>query len=208
MVCTADLKQSPQKIKKLLKRFFVIFGIMFIGWWIVPLGLNYAQDTESAHTTAILDVEPQIAVQVLDPAVNVTNPGIGEFDVTVRFSVQANIKQVNMFVQATDFYFEGDPHGQEIEPIHLVTSTGVEIDPAGATPVEGGNTASYVGDGDPIGTYPSRKTDTISFHSNDDHTFNHSVAVTVTWNQDDPVKTAGQYRANVKLACAVEPAEH
>jgi hypothetical protein len=208
MVCTANLKQSPQTIKKQLKKFLVIFGIVFIGWWIVPLGLNYAQDTESAHTTAILDVEPQIAVQVQDPAVNVTNPAIGEFDVTVRFSVQANIKQVNMFVEATDFYFDDHQSAQEVDPIDLVTSTGVEIDPTGATPLGDGNTASYIGDGDPIEGYPSRKTDTISFHSNDDHAFNHSVAVTVRWNQDDPVKPAGQYHAKVKLACAVEPAEH
>ena len=65
-----------------------------------------------------------------------------------EFLVETNTNQVEMFVEATDFYFGGDPRVTEVATIPLVSSAGVAIDPLGANPVNASNRANYVGKGD------------------------------------------------------------
>lgn len=160
----------------------------------------------SAQATAVLSLETQIAVQAQTPTVNVSYAGSGEFSVTCDFLVEANTGQVDMFVEVTDFFREDDPTGQVVRPIPLVATAGAEIDPQGATRVGGGgNIASLSGAGDPIDAYPSQRTDTLTFQSEEPSTFNHPVAVSATWNQDEPQKPAGRYVAKMKLTCMAPP---
>jgi hypothetical protein len=184
----------------------IIAGILvFSGGMMFSPGLGYANDTHSQFATIQLELEPQIAVNVESSTVHVSDPGTpGDFDVIIDFTVEANTTQVNMFVEATDFYFGGDPGDQLVEPIHLNESSGCEIDPEGADALNG-NKAYFTGDGDTIDGYPSRKTETIAFQSNGvNHMFSHPVAVTVTWNLE-PMKPAGQYTAKVRLTSIALP---
>ena len=119
----------------------------------------------------------------------------------------SNTNLVTMFVEATALYLGGDTFNPEVDPIPLNESSGVDINPAGSTILEGENPARYIGDGDPVDSYPSRKTDAISFESSNAFSFNHSTGVTVTWNQDDPSKPSGQYFGKIRLKCFVESSE-
>ena len=119
----------------------------------------------------------------------------------------SNTNLVTMFVEATALYLGGDTFNPEVDPIPLNESSGVDINPAGSTILEGENPARYIGDGDSVDSYPSRKTDAISFESSNAFSFNHSTGVTVTWNQDDPSKPSGQYFGKIRLKCFVESSE-
>lgn len=215
MANTADSNQSfgrvPRKSKSLFsrivgktKRVLIVFGIVWL-WCLIMLPIpNYAEEIGSTVTTAALQLETAIAVQAQSPTINKTYCGNGLIDITANFNVEANTNLVNMFVETTPFYLNGETSTPEVVPIPLDESSGVEILPNGASLVQGQNPAGYIGDGDPIDGYPSRKTVTLFFQSSDG-TFSDSVAVTVTWDQNDPVKAAGQYFAKIKLTCLVEP---
>ena len=154
----------------------------------------------SSITTSQVDIEPVIVVEAASSTISTSQTGMGEIEITANFSVEANTKQVNMYVEATASYFNGDPAASEVSPIPLLESSGVEIDAGGAVVLSGNNPASFADNGDPIEGYPSRKTETLTFESND-LVFNHQTDITVTWDQADPLKPAGQYYAKIKLTC-------
>ena len=208
-----NLQRVPRKSKSLFsrivgktKRALIIFGFVWLSCLITLTSPNYAEEIGSAVTTAALQLETAIAVQAQLSTVNETHCGSGPIEITANFNVEANTNLVNMFVETTPFYLNGETSNPEVDPIPLDESLGVEILPNSATLIQGTNPASYIGDGDPVDGYPSRKTDTLSFQSSDTM-FSNSVAVTVTWDQGDPVKAAGQYFAKIKLTCLVEPPE-
>jgi hypothetical protein len=184
----------------------IFAGIMITGSvLLLSPTLTSGQDTEAAFVATQVDLEPQVAVQPETSTVHINDPGTaGDFNVTINFSVEANVTQVNMFVEATHFYYDDDPSGSLVPPIELVDSAGCEIDPGGADAING-NIASYSGDGVDIDGYPSRKTEILSFHSTSgNYMFSNLVAVTPTWNIES-WKPAGQYSAKVRLTCIATP---
>ena len=187
------------------KKTWLCWSVLLSCCLAVVVNPNFANDISSSFSATQLDIEPQIVVQANTPTIVVNDPVVtGDFEVTVDFSVESNTQNVNMFVEATDFYFYKDPTAQVVDPIRLVESAGVEIDPQGATAVNGHN-ASFTGVGDTIDGYPSRKTASLTFQSNSgDHVFSHPVAVTVIWELE-PMKPAGSYSAKVRLTCIAIP---
>ncbi len=197
IVMMAKMKQPRTRATALLVMVIYLFLISVCG---------EAATVNSETVTAILGIEPQIVVRAESPTVYVSDPGgPGHFNVTLDFTVEANVAQVSMFVEATNFYFENNPQNEEVEPIMLVDST-CEIDPGGVEALNG-NIASFIENGDPIDGFPSRKTETLAFRSNSaNQMFSHNVAVTPTWNLE-PMKPAGNYTAKVKLTCMAIPPE-
>ena len=187
------------------RRFWILL-FAFAGFFFLPLAMLCAADLQSLFTTVELDVAPEIAVQADAPVLYVNDPGASsDFDLSIDFTVQANTRNVDMFVEATDFYFHADPSSSDVPPIALVESAGIEIDAQGAVALTG-SVAAYTASGDAIDGYPSRKTETLTFQSSDAYAFSHPVAVTVTWHME-PMKPAGQYAAKVRLTCIAIPAE-
>jgi|GEM_PF-5856057 len=180
--------------------------ILLIGVLVFPVSINFAQDAGSGFATLDFAVANEIAVQADTPVINVGPRGsFGEFDVFVDFTVQANTRNVDMFVEATNFYFDADPAGTQVDPIALVESAGAEISAQGATALSGSR-AGFVAAGDTIDGFPSRKTESLTFQSNKDQTFHHAVSVAVTWHLE-PMKPAGNYSAKVRLTCIALPPE-
>jgi len=161
----------------------------------------------SATTTAVLDIEPQVAVQPRTPTIRVIHAGTGEIEVTAEFMIGANVPVVDMYVEATDFFFmSGSDAAPSVAPVPLLESGGVYVQADGATNISGGaNPLPFVGRGDPVEGLESQKTDHVTYQSNEPYAFNHVVAVTVTWIQEDPNKPAGQYAAKIKLTCLAVP---
>ena len=198
-------QRFPEKSN--LSGIFLFFAFFLFGCLIVFPVPNHAEEAATAIITAQSSVETTISVESETSSIFKEFAGTGEIEITANFSVVANTNQVKMFVETTALYFNGDTFNPEVDPIPLDESSGVDINPAGTTILEGGNPASYIGDGDPVDSYPSRKTDAISFESISALSFNHSTGVTVTWNQDDPSKPSGQYFGKIKLKCFVESPE-
>ena len=205
MICRQNSTQRSRRVTKQFALFTIAFMIVLIGGTMHLPQMKYGQNMAAAFTTAQLDLASQVSVQADNSNVQVNDPGTtGDFTVTADFSVESNANLISMFVEATDFYFNADPTGQQIEPVHLGDSAGVEIDPQGASPLNG-RVASYDGVGDSIDGYPSRKTVEISFKTNSsDNMFRHPVAVTVTWNLDR-MRPAGRYMAKINLTCIAIP---
>ncbi|MEW6220630.1 MAG: hypothetical protein AB1634_14020 [Thermodesulfobacteriota bacterium] len=157
----------------------------------------------SAVTTAILDFEPQIAVQTLTPTVFMRQSGAGDIEGNLEFEVEANTSSVSMMVEATGLHFSRDLEGREVAPIPLRREAGVGIEAPEAS--LGGGRVSFEGPGDPIDSLPSDKTEAMLFQGRTPYRFSSRVLVTVLWDQDEPVKPAGQYVGRVKLTCIVDP---
>ena len=198
-----NINDINKRIGRIIKKELIFFGLVLF-WCLVmfPAGNCDAQD-DSSSATMDLQLEPVISVDAETSTVSENFTGTGQFDFTANFIVSANTNQVDMYVETTAFYLNGNTSEPEVTPIPLDESEGVEIDPGDAALVQGANPASYSGDGDQVETYPSRKTETISFKSNGSFTFNHSTAVTVTWDQAEPLQPAGQYYAKIRLTCII-----
>ena len=192
-----------KRIGRTIKKEFFFFGLLLFWFLVIFPVADCVAEEDSSSATMDLQVEPVISVNAETSTVSLNFTGSGSIDFTADFGVEANTKQVDMYAEATAFYLNGVITDPEVTPIALNESEGVDIDPADATLTEGSNPASYSGDGDPVEGYPTRKTETLSFESNDSFTFNHSTAVTVTWDQADPLQPAGQYFAKIKLTCII-----
>lgn len=188
-----------EKIARGAKRVLILAGTLWLGSLLMFPILSYAAESSSV-ATAELQLEPVIVVEAIESTISESHTGSGAIEITADFSVEANTRQVDMFVETTAFYLNGVISDPEVAPIPLDESAGVEVDSSGANLISGTNPANYSGDGDPVASYPSRRTTTLSFESSE-MTFDHSTSVTVTWNQDDPVKPAGHYFAKIKLIC-------
>jgi hypothetical protein len=129
----------------------------------------------------------------------------GEFCATITFRVDANLQQVCLLVEASPLYKGDDPNGEEVPPIPLDLSSGVEISPTNAYPLGGRDKiASYLEDS-MIGNFPAKKTESICYESSQNNHFSQDVLVTVCWNQDDPEKPTGEYSGKVRLTALLLP---
>ena len=163
----------------------------------------YPENLNSSIVTTHMTIEPTISVQAQTTCIHQEISGTGNIEVTALFSVAANTKQVAMFVEATPFYMSGETENPLTEPITLDESAGVDLDPEDTEIVGNSTQVDYVADGNPAEGYPSRRTDLISFQSNE-LVFNKPTSVTARWIQDDPNRTAGTYQARIKLTCIAQ----
>lgn len=189
-----------------MKRVYFIPSILLFYFILIVAVFSRAAQSGSSVLEPRLALPLQIAVETAAPSVNIDLPGkTGEVEYTAEFYVEANTLYVRMFIETTALYVNGDPNILTVAPIPLLESAGVEIYPEGAAAMPPDDSiADYVGDGDPIGLLPSKKTAQILFKSSDPYTFVHSVFATVKWLQDDPNKPAGQYKGKIKLSCMAE----
>lgn len=164
--------------------------------------ISIANLSSSSTATAVFKIAPAISVRAKASIVDIGRIGNGEFGVTLDFSIAANTKAVNMFVEASPFYFGGDPDKMTVKPIALSQLSEVTIDTPDAASLKGGRkTARYLGYGNPIENFPTRKTEMICLESNGGFNFIRDIPLRVYWHQDDNQKAAGRYEARVRLTC-------
>ena len=164
---------------------------------------SWTGNAGAAESNLELNLEPQIAVEASTPIVTATPPvGLGEFDVSVDFDIEANTKEVEMFAEATDFYYNGELNSP-FPSIKLSESAGVDFEPEGASAAS----ATYSGAGNPIDGFPSRKSGMVTSISDSvNNIYQHPVTVTFSW-EIDSIMPAGKYNAKVRLTCIAIPPE-
>lgn len=188
----------------------VFRALVFVGGFFIlaPVAPLVAEPKATATAEPRLDMPVSLSVSAQTPTIDIVLPSvIGDIQCTPEFRVEANTARVRMFVEASALYYKGDPNNTAVTPIPLHDS-GADINAEGAV-AQGsanGTKAAFVGPGDLIDVYPTRKTEEILFLSSDPLglTFVHTVFVTVKWRQDDPIKPAGRYRGKIKLTCMAE----
>lgn len=199
----AGCRQSMMGKARMRRSLVTTLGIAMCGQLICAAYSNAVESLSSALTEPRLEVPVRISVVARKPTIEFVLPSVtGEIATTAEFGVEGNTPRALMFVEATALYFKGDVDNLSVAPIPLHVSAGVEIDAQGATVEnQAGTKVSYVGSGDVVDRYPTKKTGDIVFKSSDPYTFVHPVFVTLTWLQEDPNKPAGQYKGKVKLTC-------
>ncbi len=187
-----------------MRRFLIATFILTTGVFLsFPAKLGAQSATASIVAEPRLQLPVRITVMARQPMIELVLPAItGEITSSAEFGVEGNTPRVLMYVEATALYFKGDIANQAVAPIPLQERNGVEIDAQGATVEnQGGTRVPFVGPGDVVDQYPTKKTGEITFKSSDPYTFIHPVIVTLTWLQENPNKPAGQYKGKIKLTC-------
>lgn len=172
---------------------------------VAPAAPQAAGSAATGTTESRLDMPVTLSVTARTPTIDIVLPSvIGDVGCTAEFRVEGNTPRVRMFAETTALYYKGDPGNQAVPPI-LLNDAGVDIDAQGAaSQAPNGTKAAFVGSGDMIDVFPTRKTEEILFLSSDPFTFVHAVFVTVKWRQEDPNKPAGRYRGKIKLTCMAD----
>jgi len=181
-----------------MKRFILLaICVTCLGLAVVPA---YAEMSGSAQSTVLVTVNPNIAVRANASAVNVGSIQRGMFWADVSFRIDANEEAINMFVEASDLWKGSDPAGTEVAPIPVMSSMAVAITPQYGNEMDAGdNAANWEGTGEAIGSFPTSKTETVTFESSQDGHYSQDVSYRIFYNQDDNEKPQGEYGGKVRL---------
>ncbi len=161
---------------------------------------SYAETSGSASASVFVTVNPNIGIVVNSAIVDAGTVQTGDFSADISFRVDANSQFINAFASASALYKGDNPSGTDVAPIELNLSKGIAIVPTQGSEVNAGdNIAAFSVTGEPIGLYPTMKTETITLESSQNNHFSQDVNMKVYWTQADPEKPQGQYSGKVAL---------
>jgi hypothetical protein len=196
-------KVSNQKGELIMKRFAYALALLAV------VGMTSAAyaDLESAAVAKVFaTVNPNVAVNYDNGAVNAGTIQTGEICADIVFRIDANKESVLIFVEASDLWKGDDPTNNEVLPIPLAVAEGAVVDPANANPLgSGSNVAEFIGAGSDVMGFPTQLSATIGFESSQNNRFSQDVTVTICWDQDDDEKPMGEYSGVVKLTSMIIP---
>lgn len=174
--------------------------LLALGMFVLS-GFAVVQADEEDHATAhvYIVVDPNMAVQPLDPAVDMGSVQTGEFVGWVPFRIDSNTQTIKVRAEASYLYKGDDPTNSDVDPIPLSMDP-IEIECDNANPT-GGNDAFLEFDasqGDCDG-FPSWMTYWKELESSQNNQFSQDCLLHVYWDQDDPEKPMGEYSGCVGL---------
>lgn len=171
-----------------------------------PFPNSAGAEVSVIETTAVLDLEVQTNIQTsaVSPVVRQNFEPGEDVEVTAEFDVSANVPRVRLQVAITDLHFVRDP--QNVSPIPLDRTRGVDINSVGASVIGGDNNANLTTEQDTIDGFVAYKSEELTFQTDEGgHTFDHRIFITARWDNRSRDYPAGAYEGRVKLICAVEP---
>lgn len=166
-------------------------------------GFAIAEETGHATAHTFVDVDPNIAVNVLTPNVDLGTIQMGMFPGVFLFRVDANVEMVTLWVEATYLYKGNDPFDPLVPPILIDREIGVTVSPANANPIEGGRNVLMFDELTDYNGFVAWLTDDMEFESSQPGYFSQDVMVTLQWRQEDPEKPQGEYSGWVLLFASV-----
>jgi hypothetical protein len=184
-----------------------IVPVLFLVPALMLVASNVRGDLEgSASAHVYVRVNPNVAVVAETPVVDAGTIQTGEFRATVVFRVDANLQSLYLYAAASPLYKGDDPGNDDVDPIPLNLSAGIEIDPANANPMGGDSqVADYTSDVVEVDGFPATTTEMLCFESSQNNHFSQPVSVTVCWNQIDNEQPTGEYSGKVKLWAVLMP---
>jgi len=174
-------------------------------------GLTPALQAQSAAAAPAINGfrRSGLAVGCLAPVLEDGGVRTGRITSDVVFSIDADVRELSMFVEVSGLYKAGDPTSREIPPIALDRSQGAVICPEQAVALQAGSEqVRFRSKGDVIEGFPTRRSETVSFRSTQDKGFHQDVIVRVHWDAGGAIRNAGQYAGVVKLSVFALPGMH
>lgn len=167
---------------------------------------SWAAGTASAVASVRVQVEPQISVTAVTPAVELGSAAVGEFPATVVFRVRANAVRVHLHVMAADLQGPlGEAGGQGESSAIPLSSRAVTVatSAAGESLGRGGGVeAPHLSAGSLPADRTSLQTEYVEFQPGDDRP---DTRVTLSWKRDEAVLPVGRYQARVGLVALIMP---
>ena len=188
------------------ERFMFVRTVPTLGLALMLALANYAYALVTvSEKTAIVDVAvtTSIKAESVTPVIRKDFEQGEDIHVTAEFDVEANVPIVRVQVAATDLYFSKDP--QNVDPIPLDKSRGVDVNVSGASIIGGDFNADLTNEQETVDGFIAYKTQELTFRSKKGHTFEHRFFVSVYWDSRSEEHPAGNYEGRIKFICAVEP---
>ena len=181
-------------------RLTLIHGLIFC---LIIAQSAFADIDSDASAHVYVRVNPNLAVGVIDTNVDLGSVQMGDFSATITFRVEANVNDIWIWTAVSDLYKGDDPYNLTVDPLPVLQSEGVLIEPAHARPAAGAsNIAAYNGPGD-INGFPGHMTESINFESSQISRFSQDVDLTIFWTQPNPEQPQGEYSGLVKMYCFI-----
>lgn len=169
-----------------------------------------ADETNSAAAHVIVNVAPNVAINANTPQVVVSAIQSEEFEVEVRFQVQANTQVLDLSVQASNLYKHDDTSSPYQIPLKSGSET-VEVVIASGSPLGGANNLlTFTGPAaSPISvngrSYPAMSTGLKRYGSGQGEFWNQETTVTVAYDQANETLPTGEYSGGIQLTAVVVP---
>ena len=189
----------------------VLMGVVLIAGL---SGVALADTSVTGVAQVLVNVLSNVSIQAPSVIGN-NNIQTGDITLTVTFTVDSNMQQVQLGAGASALYKGDIWNGWTVNPIPLkgsstpalgLPSGGITITPSLANTLGGrSNVAVYNAPNSDIGGYPGYVTELIGFESSQNNRFSQPVTLTVTWIQSNPEQPTGQYGGKVKLFASVLP---
>ena len=154
-----------------------------------------------AAAIAAVHVAPYVAM-VADAPVIEAESRRDAVTATARFSVAANVNNVQFFVSASPLVFRPARSAREAKAIPVDTRQGARICPASAFACDGGDGQVRFLDQSVL---DEKRTGPVTFSSNDPLVFMQPVFVTAHWTLDSTPRPAGSYTGTLRLTSLVMP---
>jgi hypothetical protein len=173
--------------------------LLAIGAIALAVGVAQADPEDHAYAHVFIEVDPNMAVQPLDPAVDMGSIQTGYFTGWIPFRIDSNTQTIKVCAEASYLYKGNDPTNNEVDPIPLAEEP-IEIECDNANPTGGYDPyLEWDGTQGDCDGFPSWKTDLLEMESSQNNQFSQECTLHVVWDQDDPEKPMGEYSGCVAL---------
>jgi hypothetical protein len=170
---------------------------------VVSTGVALADTTSYATTHVYVNVVSNISVQATDAYFDLGQIQTGDFYGEIPFRVDANTEQVTFWADATYLYKGNDPTNNDVAPILLNTTDGVDFVCDNANPTGGQSTNLAYTTSVNVNGFLGWTTEERQYESSQSGHFSQDSYLTVTWTQPDAEKPTGEYSGLVVLHAMV-----
>lgn len=165
----------------------------------------HAQTSSSAVAQVRVQILPKVSVSAVTQLVDLGSFRTGAMGANLVYHVDANGSQVAVFVEVSDLHRMQGPPATRVEPIPLNTSAEIEVrQGSGASWHPANYRLSITSTGSAIDGFPTHKSD-VGHLASSRSIFSEDVIIHVTWDQKNPDRAPGEYRALVRLTTTVLP---
>ena len=187
-----------------MKGAFLVGSVICLAAVTIAAPSTHAQ-SQVAVTRVIGTVPASIAVAPVQPVWDLSTILNGPFSAVVTWRIEANVSSVQIMLEASALYKGDDPSNADVAPIPLDTNRPVDISAEHAHDTSGSDRAAWISAGAPIDSFPTVRTQVLTYESSQLGLFSQLVTTRIYYNQQEQIKPMGQYSGRVKITTLIPP---
>jgi hypothetical protein len=195
------------KVGKMIFKSALVWPVIFAVLLLFSPGsrIGIMSLVEDAEAVTLVNPSPSVMVTTKTATINVGKIQSPDFYITIEFTVASNVSKVTMFLEASDLYRGGDATDPgKTSPIVLNTGRPAEIIVPSGTRISGPpNNVPWLGVGNSIANFPSKKTETVTYELSSYGNPTQIVSCKIWFHQGNMLTTSGQYSGQVRLTATI-----